>query len=225
MLKYSILFIALTAATTSFAQCKTFTIGVKGDTLNCTDNANNRQGKWVVQMPPLRGEPGYEEEGVFKDNKKQGFWRVYTTNGDIQAIENYKYGYKNGVSQYFSLQGIVREESWRAVNPEHPYDTVKVYDINNPDKYEMREVKVQGTTYKQGTWKYYDPQTGLITKTEDYMLDKLQDPLTGIAIQASNTTDSASVAKKNADKPSAVLDYENKNAKKKIKVRDGATGY
>ncbi len=224
MPKYSLLIIAFAASTFSFGQCKTYKIGVKGDTLNCTDNADKKQGKWVVQMPPLRGEPGYEEEGIFKNNKKEGYWRRYSLQGDILAIENYKYGYKNGISQYFGLQGIVREESWRAVNPDHPYDTIKVFDVNNQDKYDLREVKVEGTAYKQGTWKYYDPQTGLITKTEEYAFDKVVDPFTGRNVQAV-IADSAAIAKKKMDKPDAVKEYEKKNAKKKIKVRDGATGY
>jgi len=226
MVKCSALIVALAVAHLSFAQCKTYMIGVKGDTLNCTDYAGMKQGKWVVKTPTLRGEPGFDEEGVFKNSKKEGIWRRYSQQGDIQAIEGYKYGYKNGVSQYFSLQGIIREESWRAVNPEHPYDTIRVYDLKDPDKYDLREVKVEGTTYKQGTWKYYDPQTGLITKTEDYIMDKKVDPFTGRSLEAVTTTDTSAVAKKKMDKPAEVLQYEKKNAnKKKIKVRDGATGY
>ncbi|HTH30584.1 MAG TPA: hypothetical protein VL946_04500, partial [Lacibacter sp.] len=31
------------------AQCKDFTISVKGDTLNCTDVKDLKQGKWVVR--------------------------------------------------------------------------------------------------------------------------------------------------------------------------------
>lgn len=226
MLKYSALILALGMAHLSFAQCKTYIIGVKGDTLNCTDYAGMKQGKWVIKTPALRGEPGYEEEGVFKDNKKEGFWRRYSEQGDIQAIEGYKYGYKNGISQYYSLQGLIREESWRAVNPEHPYDTIRVYDLKDPDKYDLREIKVDGTTYKQGTWKYYDPQTGLITKTEDYVMDKKVDPFTGRSLEGVAASDTSAIAKKKIDKPAEVLQYEKKNSnKKKIKVRDGATGY
>jgi hypothetical protein len=91
MLKYSALILALAVAHLSFAQCKTYIIGVKGDTLNCTDNAGLKQGKWVVKTPPLRGEPGFEEEGEFKNNKKEGYWRRYSEQGDILAIENYKW--------------------------------------------------------------------------------------------------------------------------------------
>lgn len=226
MLKYSALIVTLAMAQLSFAQCKTYFIGVKGDTLNCTDYSGNRQGKWVINTPALRGEPGYSEEGEFKNNKKEGYWRRYSEQGDIEAIESYKYGFKDGISQYFTLQGLIREESWRAINPAHPYDTIRVYDLKDPDKYDLREVKLDGTTYKQGTWKYYDPGTGTITKTEDYVMDKKVDPFTGRNLDAVTTTDTTAVAKKKLDKPAEVLQYEKKNSnKKKIRVRDGATGY
>src|SRR5678815_5670432 len=67
---------------------------------------------------------------------------------------------------------MLREESWKAVDPEKPYDTVDVPDLHSDVVY-RRLVKLEGTTYKHGTWNYYNPQTGIITKTEDYVLDKL----------------------------------------------------
>ena len=45
------------------AQYKSYKISVKGDTLNAIDLNGLKQGKWVVHVDPLRGEPGYEEEG------------------------------------------------------------------------------------------------------------------------------------------------------------------
>jgi hypothetical protein len=43
------------------AQYKTYIISIHGDTLNGIDNKGFKQGKWVVHVDPLRGEPGYEE--------------------------------------------------------------------------------------------------------------------------------------------------------------------
>lgn len=210
------------------AQCKTYIIGVKGDTLNCTDMQNKKQGKWVIHVESLRGEPGYEEEGVFKDDKKEGIWRKYSLMGDILAIEQYKWGVKDGRCQYFNLEGLIREESWKAIDPLNPYDTVKVVDLSNPDKYSIRIMKVASTTVKQGTWTYYNPETGTITKTEDYVLDQLQQPDLKTTTQSSgNPTDTTAGLKKTGPvaKPPAVLEYEKKNSgKKKIRVRDGSTG-
>lgn len=219
-------FLFLLVAGSAYSQCKTFIIGVKGDTLNCTDNAGMKQGKWTIHTPDLRGEKGFEEEGLFNDNKREGTWHRYSLQGDLLATENYKYGFKNGKSQYYNNFGeIIREESWRAINPEYPYDTVEVYDLNNPNIITRRVVKVEGNSYKHGKWTYYDPSSGLITKTEEYLLDKLQSPFSkGVSSKDVTVKDSSATAKK-VEKPAEVLQYEKKNAKKKIKVRDGSTGY
>jgi hypothetical protein len=211
------------------AQCRTYMIGIKGDTLNCTDFQNRKQGKWTVHVENVRGEPGYEEEGIYKNDKKEGLWRVYTLMGDLQAIENYKWGGKNGISQYFTLQCLLREESWKVIDPDNPFDTVKVYDLNNPDKFTLKIVKVEGTSEKYGKWKYYNPSTGAIVKTEEYVLGQLIDPLKSPyakpaqdSMLAQKTIKESSGTTKT--KPPEVLEYEKKNQKKKIKVREGQTG-
>jgi len=210
-----------------WAQCRTYKISVKGDTLNCTDNNNLKQGKWVIHSDGVRGEPGYEEEGVFKDGKKEGPWRSYNLMGDLLSIENYKWGCKNSTSYYYSIYGLEREENWKATNPDNPYDTIDVPDLHSDAVYK-RVIKIDASTVRHGVWKYYDPQTGLLQKTEEYVFDKLVDPRKKNL--AGNLSDSAGVAKKDTlasskTKPPEVLEYEKKNSgKKKIKVRDGATG-
>ena len=126
--------------------------------------------------------------------------------------------------------GLIREESWRATNPEHPYDTVRVYRLDNPDKYDLKIIKVDASTVRHGTWTYYDPERGTITKTEEFVIDQLitnKKSTAGLNTSKDSTSktppDSISIANKN--KPPEVLEYEKKNSnKKRIKVRDGATG-
>lgn len=210
-----------------FAQCKTYTLGVKGDTLNCTDNNNLKQGKWINHVESLRGEPGYEEEGVFKDGSKIGTWRTYSLMGDILIIENFRFGFKDGLCSYYNLNGLLRQESWKAIDPKYPYDTVDVYDLNNPDITYKKVMRIESSSIKQGTWTYYDPATGAISKTEEYVLDQLVDPTKKhLALNgANNTADSTATTTIEKPKPPEVLQYEKKNSnKKKIKVRDGATG-
>lgn len=219
----------LILSVSGIAQCKTYKLGAKGDTLNCTDKANMKQGKWVVHINELRGEPGYEEEGLFKDSKKEGVWRRYTLMGDLLAIERYRWGYKDGISQYFTLAGLLREESWKAVNPTNPYDTVEVPDPIDQYKITMKVVKVEGTTLKHGEWKYYNPETGLLEKKDTYLLDSLYDPSKKPIQMAAvdNTADStgASKADPKKPKPKEVADFEKKNSgKKKIRVRTGSAG-
>ena len=78
------------------AQWKSYKISVKKDTINEVDMNGLKQGRWVVHVDPLRGERGYEEVGVFVNNKKEGHWRKYTLQGDIIAYENYLNGDKQG---------------------------------------------------------------------------------------------------------------------------------
>lgn len=215
------------------AQWKSYIIGVKGDTLNRMDLQGRKQGPWVVQVPELRGEPGYEEDGYFVNDKKEGRWVRYSLQGDKLAIENFRWGQKDGRCQYFNnVEDLTREESWRAIDPKNPYDTVPVIDPKNPDKILRFEIiKVESPSVKHGTWRYYDPQTGRVEKTEQWVLDKLKtkddEENTDVATADGNTSaiPAKSTEKKSVPKPQAVLDFEKKNSgKKKVKVRDGSTG-
>jgi hypothetical protein len=217
-----------------FGQYKSYKIGPKGDTLNRIDMKGKKQGPWVIHVDDNRGEPGYEEEGYFANDRKEGQWRTFSLQGDMTAVENYRWGNKDGKCQYFTNMGdLVREESWKAVNPDDPYDTIPVYDVNDPTKIVGTQVvKLDGYSLKHGTWRYYDPSSGTLEKTEKWFLDKpatgdknKDDDLKPIDI-ADNSKQTDTAAKKPTAKPQAVLDYEKKNAgKKKIKVRDGQTGY
>src|ERR1700743_3333362 len=110
-----------------YSQWKSYIISPKGDTLNCMDNKDLKQGRWVNHFDEIRGEPGYEEEGTYKDNLKEGAWRLYSLQGDLIGVEYYKWGMKDGVCQYFGMNGsLLREESWRAMNPDKQYDTGQV---------------------------------------------------------------------------------------------------
>jgi hypothetical protein len=211
-------------------------IGVKGDTLNCVDMNGKKKGRWVNEKPPLRGEKGYEEQGVYINDKKEGQWQQFTLEGDLLAIENYRWGNKHGRCMYYTPFGQpIREESWKAVNPDNPYDTVDVFGLNDPSKVVRREViKLNGHTLRHGTWKFFDPDLGTIVKTEQYKLDKLvvagqvEDELAPIDISNGSTTKATSdtTGKKSIAKPKEVLDYEKKNAgKKKVKTRTGQTGH
>ncbi|MFP5041258.1 hypothetical protein [Parasediminibacterium sp. JCM 36343] len=217
-----LIFPLILVCTNMAAQCKTFRLNADGDTLDCVDKNNKKQGKWVIKTPSLHGEQGYDEEGEFVDGKREGPWRKYNLMGDFIAVENYRWGYKDGVSQYFNIYGLEHEETWRAINPQYPYDTVLVPDVTNPDKYELKVVKVEGGTVKNGNWRYYNPETGMIVKTEFYWLDKLQDQ-SGANGQSQGTKLSASTG---SSKPKEVQQFEKKIAnKRKVKIRDGSTSF
>lgn len=202
--------------TNANAQLKTFKISVKGDTLNAIDQKGLKQGKWVLHVDPLRGEPGYEEEGKFLNDQKEGAWRIYSLRGDLIALESYKKGDKDGLSQYFSQLGnLVREENWRGYNPDQPYDTIPIYGTGNNEITSYKIVKAEPYSVKDGTWTYYDP-SGIIIKTEKF--DR------GYPVAAAKKTEEVADEPMKKIVPKEVLEYQEKNSnKKKVRVRDGST--
>jgi hypothetical protein len=213
------IFLFLLASFRSFSQAGTFIIGVKGDTLNKVDAKNQKQGKWVNRVDEVRGEPGYEEEGEYKNNRKEGTWRIYSLEGDLTGLEFYRWGNKDGNCQYFSSSGsLIREESWRALNPDKLYDTLEIEDIDHLNEYKTVIVKNEGVAIRHGYWKFYNPSTGMIYKTQFYTMGKLETP------KSEPASDSTKAVSKTMVKPKEVQEFEKKNAgKKKVKFRDGQT--
>ncbi len=203
-------------ASGSYAQYKSYKISVKGDTINAVDLNGLKQGKWVVHVDPLRGEPGYEEEGIFLNGKREGTWRKYDLQGDFIAFENFKNGDKAGKQQFFTQYGdLVREENWSAYNPDQPYDTIPIYGTGNNEIVSYKIIKAKPYSVKDGTWTYYD--NGHIIKTEEYDRGFLLHPA---------KTEVATEAPMKKIVPKEVLEYQKKNSHKKhVKVIDGSTNY
>lgn len=201
------------------AQYKSFSLNAEGDTLNAIDQLDKKQGKWVQRVEPLRGEPGYEEEGVYKDGNKEGIWRKYSLQGDIIAVEFYKLGGKHGVQQYYTYLGdLIREESWKAYDPDTPYDTIPIYGDGNNEIIEFKVIKAEPYSVKHGEWKYFDAGTGRLAKMEKYERGHLEMPG-----DVKKTAASAPEKKKEVEKTPEMLEWEKKNKGKKNAVRDGRT--
>jgi hypothetical protein len=167
---------------------------------------------------------------MFVNDKKEGTWRRFNLLGDPIAVENYKWGLKNGINLYFTIQGIEREESWKAIDPLKAYDTIDIQNINDPNIYEKIIVKTTGTSLRHGTWKIYDPYTGQKIRTENWVLDTLQN---SHAKKETNIDTTSIVPLNNTQKiktdtatkkviPKEVLEFEKKNKGKKYV--DGKTG-
>ena len=164
-------------STGAYAQCKSFKLGPSNDTLNCIDVHGFKQGKWVIHMDPLRGNPGFEEEGIYKNNLKNGQWKQFNLIGDKIADENYKDGNKHGKCSYYTVAGLVREESWKApADARRMFDTIMVQDPKRTNSYQQVIIKTDGKSIRHGIWKYYDPVYGNMTNVETYVLDVLKAP-------------------------------------------------
>jgi len=230
-----ILIILLLISVNGMAQWKSFILNSRGDTLNRVDLKGLKQGPWSIHVDDLRGERGYEEEGYFENDLKEGTWKRYSLEGVKIAEENYRWGKLNGKQNYYTYNGgLMRTESWRAIDPANAYDTVAIYDLKDPNKIiDWVVVKNDGVAMKHGKWIYYDPREGTVEETQQYVMNKLQtgegdmiadDDLKPLEV-SSGKTKTDTTGKKGTTKPQVVLDYEKKNSgKKKIKVRDGATG-
>lgn len=206
------------------AQWKSYRLSANKDTINRIDQNDLKQGRWVVRVESLRGEPGYDSEGIYVNGKKEGVWRSYTLMGDLFAVERFKWGYKDGKNQYYTISGLEREESWRAINPANPFDTVEVFDPIDPYKVKLQVVKVEGNSVKHGAWRYFDLNSGQLIKTENWFLDKLDQPKPVAGNESGLDSAGAKTAKVPVKtKPKEVEAFEKKIGKKKIKVIDGRT--
>jgi hypothetical protein len=204
------------------AQYKSFKMSPNGDTINRIDKNGLKQGKWVMRTEALRGEEGYEEEGIFKNDQKEGIFRRYTLIGDPIGFETWLHGGKDGPQQYYSPLGeLLREESWKGYNPDAPYDTIAIYGTGNGEIVDYKIVKAEPYSVKHGTWKYYEPVTGKLIKSEEWKLNNIVKPDAPKAAAPGATLDGV---KKVVAKTPEMLEWEKKNKGKKKVVRDGATG-
>lgn len=183
-LKYIIIVLVLLTGTTAFAQNKkakskatTTTAPAvakekKEDNLNNTDAQNRKQGMWFNEVAALRGEPAYKEFGSYLDNQKTGLWYKLNGDGGLVAIENFRRGVLNGEVQYYSKGRLSCIGHYRGLNPDNKLDSIWVKD---PETLLDTMVVVSSDigTMKHGTWRYYDPISGRLTREEEYQVDDL----------------------------------------------------
>ena len=200
------------------AQYKSFSLTEKGDTINGVNKDGQKIGKWLYRFEELRGEPGYEEEGVYVKGQKHGYWRRYSLQGDLVAVEHYILGGKDGLQQYYSFVGnLEREENWKGYNPDSPYDTIPVYGEGSNEILRYNIVKAEPYAVKHGAWKFYDEE-GRIIRTEMWDRNRIAAP------QNEKTEVVTQTKPKKPEKTPEMLEWELKNKGKKGAIRDGKTG-
>jgi hypothetical protein len=103
-------------------------------------------------------------------------------------------------------------------NPDAPYDTIPIYGTGSNEIINYKIVKAEQYSVKHGAWKIYDPTTGRLIKSETYDRGFLPREIENYVDVADNKIKKV--------KPKEVLEYEKKHSgKKKVKTRDGQTGY
>jgi antitoxin component YwqK of YwqJK toxin-antitoxin module len=211
---YSIVFLFF--APSLMAQCKDgWFIGASGDTLNCTNRVSNKkEGRWIVRVDELRGELGYEEEGLYVGDKKEGLWKKFSlASGEKISEEYFRWGSKDGPCKYYSEDGerLLRVESWFAIDPERKGDTLLVSDPKDPSGRTMKKmiVPVDGVSLRNGDWFYYDRETGKAVKHLIYKMDELQAP----PISARESGNEYRDENGNIKKPKEVIQFEKKTRK------------
>lgn len=217
MMKTMITILLLFYVGNTFSQNKEYKIGPNGDTINTVNKNGLKVGKWVHEVPALREEPGYVEEGFYVKGQKDSIWRIYNWGGDLIAVENYKLGGKSGIQQYYNYLGdLEREENWRPYNPEDPYDTIAVYGEGNGEIVDYKIVKAETYSVKDGEWKYYEPGSGRVLRTETWDRNYLVTPK-GSKSQVKTYYQKS----EKVEKTQEMIEWEKKNGKKK--VIDGRT--
>lgn len=207
-------------AGSSFAQYKEYKLNDKGDTINGINKQGLKQGKWVEHTDEIRGNPGFEEEGLYKKGVKDGYWRRYNLQGDLIAVEHYILGGKDGLQQYYNYLGdLEREESWKGYNPDSPYDTIAVYGTGSGEIVDYKIVKAEPYSVKDGEWRYFEPGSGRVIRTEQWARNNLIVP--GAPKKEVVATNDKP---KKPEKTAEMMEWEKKNKGKKRALRDGKTG-
>lgn len=127
------------------------------ETLNFTDSIGQKQGLWkidntIVQNPEY-SENAVVEEGRFVNNKKEGLWIAYFSNGKKKSEIVYKNNIPNGRVKFYYPNGNVLEEgTWINSRWEGKY---KYYYENGQISYDWNFLNGR----REGVQKYFS-ETG-----------------------------------------------------------------
>jgi hypothetical protein len=96
--------------------------------------------------------------------------------------------------------------------------TIPIYGDGNNEIIDYKIIKAEQYSVKHGEWKYYDPGTGRLVKTELYDRGHLETPTDNIKTAAAPVE-----KKKEVEKTQQMIEWEKKNKGKKNALRDGRT--
>lgn len=178
----------------------------QGKATNQRDAQHRKQGYWVETVGEIRGEPGYTQEGVYKNDRKEGVWKKTSPIGTLLSEETYKHNVLDGLCKYYFPNGKLSEEgSWLATEIPGEKDTIMVIDpVTNV---ETPTVIIRlGNAVRNGVWKVFDEETGKMVK-EYYKR--------GDQVTAEEIGDSTTTAAPAPPEPQMHLPHENAGKQKK----------
>ena len=112
------LFFILLIIASRITVAQTFELVNNKDTINLTDVAGKKQGKWVVTNKMVH-KPCYTdeqkvEEGAYSDGKKVGVWLEYYCNNNMKSKITYENNRPNGYAIMYHENGKTKEEGlWK----------------------------------------------------------------------------------------------------------------
>ena len=150
-----IILLAIVSCCVLFAQAQT----------NQFDAKKRKQGPWIEQVEPLRGEPGYSWEGAYKNDRKEGIWKKYNVTGDLIAEETFRNGVLDGPCKYFYDNGKLSAAGvMLAMDIEGEVDTVLVIDPVTQEESRVEVVR-KGNAVRNGEWRLYDEDGSMVKET------------------------------------------------------------
>lgn len=142
-----------------------FALAVNAQTTNKKDAKQRKQGPWIEQVAPLRGEPGYSWEGSYKNDRKEGVWKKYDETGNIIAEETFHNGVLDGPCKYFYPNGKLSAAGvMLAMDIEGEIDTVLVIDPVTQEESRVEVVR-KGNSVRNGEWRLYDEDGNMVKET------------------------------------------------------------
>ena len=138
--------------------------------VNQKDKSGERHGLWYIQQPARMGESAYAEWGSYDHGRKTGIWYATDAEGDLKSVERFRSDVKDGDAKYFDRGRLIAAGPYRGLNPAQEWDTVMVENavtgVISPVP-----VRTDRGSLRHGLWRFYDEQTGRLTREIEYQVD------------------------------------------------------
>ncbi len=147
-----------------------YIVAVDGDTINRTDDFNNKQGRWIITKTSKYEDYESKEIGNYINNKKNGVWKK-VENLKTVALENYKDDKLNGEVKYYSEGFLSCIGNYYGLYSTGKLDSIYV---TNPvtEQVKLCILPTDLGSVKEGLWKYFYPN-GKLMKEDLYLMDEL----------------------------------------------------